>query len=102
DARRARRTRPCSTRPRGEPSGAASSGRTQPPGRGYRATARVEPPRPAPGRLRVEPPRLPAQQRNDDPERLLEPVDAAVLREPERVVFGIVPPGSEAEDHPTP
>ena len=49
----------------------------------------------------VERHRLAAQQRDDDPERLLEPVDAVVLREPERVVLRVVPPGPEAEDQPT-
>ena len=44
---------------------------------------------------------LAPQQRADDPERLLEPFDAVVLREPERVVLRVVPPGPEAEDQPS-
>ena len=38
------------------------------------------------------------QQRPDDRERLLEPVDAVVEREAEGAELGLVPAGAEAED----
>ena len=39
-----------------------------------------------------------AQERPDDRERLLEPVDAVVVREAEGAELGLVPAGAEAED----
>ena len=48
----------------------------------------------------VEVDRPVAEQRPDDRERLLEPVDPMVEREAERAELGLVPAGPEAEDEP--
>ena len=48
----------------------------------------------------VEVDRAVLQQRPDDRERLLEPVDAMVERDAERPELGLVPAGAEAEDQP--